>query len=359
MDFYVVIILVGILLVITLLLIVVDKLLGGNTERTITINEDTQIPVFGDDTVLNSLSNNKIYVPSACGGKATCGTCKVRLIDGGGDIKPTEEPFLTSEERMSQIRLACQVKVKEDIKMVLPPGLLTAKAYQSKVVYIEQLTYDIKLVRLQLLEPNTMDFKPGQFIQIKVPGFEEERAYSVASNPKDTNMIELIIRMVPKGLATTFVHRALEVGDKVTITGPFGEFYLREDTNADIVCIAGGSGKAPIRSILYYLKDRGMNRKVKYFFGAKSKKDLYYTEEFMKLQEEFSNFEYIPALSEPLEADNWNGAVGLITDVVDRFTSDLSSSEAYLCGSPGMINACIKVLNAHDIKFENIYYDKF
>ena len=126
-----------------------------------------------------------------------------------------------------------------------------------------------------------------------------------------------------------------------------------------MICIAGGSGKAPIRSILLYLKDRGMNRKVKYFFGAKSKRDLYYTEEFMKLQQEFPNFEYIPALSEPQQSDNWKGEVGLITDVVDRFTGDLSNSEAYLCGSPGMIDACIRVLNKHSIKKENVFYDKF
>lgn len=359
MNVFVPIVLIGVLVLITILLIVADKLLGGSGDKTITINNDTVIPVIGDDTILSTLSNHKIFVPSACGGKATCGTCKVRLLEGGGEVKPTEDPYLSADDRKNGVRLACQVKVKDNIKMTLPEGLLSAKEYKSVVTYIEDLTYDIKLVRFQLLHPTTMDFKPGQYVQIKVPGIEVIRAYSIGSNPKDTSNIELIIRKVPKGQATTFVHLALEVGDKVNITGPFGDFYLNEDSNADMICIAGGSGKAPIRSILLYLKDRGMNRKVKYFFGAKSKRDLYYTEEFMKLQQEFPNFEYIPALSEPQQSDNWKGEVGLITDVVDRFTGDLSNSEAYLCGSPGMIDACIRVLNKHSIKKENVFYDKF
>jgi len=359
MNWFVPLVLIGVLILVTVLLILADKLLGGGGEKTIIINDEMEIPVVGDDTVLNALANKKVFVPSACGGKATCGTCKVKLIEGGGDIKPTEDPFLSSKEREEGVRLSCQVKVKENIRMVLPKGLLHAKEYKSQVTYIEDLTYDIKLVRFHLLQPTSMDFKPGQYVQIKVPGIDVIRAYSIASNPKNGGDIELIIRYVPKGQATTFVHMALEVGDKVIITGPFGDFYLQENSNRDMVCIAGGSGKAPIRSILYYLKDRGMNRKIKYFFGARSKRDLYYTEEFLELSKEFPNFEYIPALSEPKPEDNWTGEVGLITDVVDRFSGDLSEAEAYLCGSPGMIDACIRVLNKHDIKKENVFYDKF
>lgn len=359
MNPYVILIMVGILLVITLILILIDKLLGSTGERTITVNDETVIPADPDESVLTNLAKHKIFIPSACGGKATCGACKVRLLEGGGEIKPTEESFLSKEEREKKYRLACQVKVKENLKISVPTHLLTVKEYKTVVTHIEDLTYDIKLVRLKLINPSTIDFKPGQYIQLKVPGIEIERAYSIASNPKDNAEIELIIRMVPKGEATTFVHKALEVNDVVYITGPFGDFYLREDTNKDMICIAGGSGKAPIIAILAYLKDRGMNRKVKYFFGAKAKRDLYYTEEFKKLQEEYPNFEYIPALSEPLPGDNWQGEVGLITDVVDRLTGDLSDAEAYLCGSPGMINACIKVLSKHNIKQENIFYDKF
>jgi Na+-transporting NADH:ubiquinone oxidoreductase subunit F len=357
--FLVPIILVGVLVVITLLLILADKLLGGSGEKMLVINNDKIIPVSGDDTLLNTLSSHKIFIPSACGGKATCGFCKFKLIEGGGEIKPTEEPFLSQKEKEDGIRLSCQVKVRDNMKIEIPKELLNAKEYKTKVSYMEDLTYDIKLVRFELIEPKEMHFKPGQYAQLKVPGIDIIRAYSIASDPKYKNQVEMIIRQVPNGLATTFVHRALEVGDKVILTGPYGDFYLQEESNREMVCIAGGSGKAPIRSILSFLRDQGMPRKVKYFFGAKSKRDLYYTEEFLELEKEFPNFKYIPALSEPMPDDNWEGEVGLITDVVDRNSDDLSESEAYLCGSPGMINACIKVLNKHQIKQENVFYDSF
>ncbi len=358
-NFYIPIIITGLLLLITVLLILATIALGGNKEKTITINNDKVIPVKGEDTLLNILSNNKIFIPSACGGKATCGFCKCQVLEGGGEVKPMEEPFLSPQEKKDNVRLSCQVKVIDDIKIAIPESLLYAKEYTCEVTQIEDLTYDIKLVKFKFINPTSMEFKPGQYAQLKVPGIDIIRAYSIASNPKITHEIELIIRMVPKGKATTFVHRALELGDKVIVTGPYGSFYLREDSNRDIICIAGGSGKAPIRSILHYLKDRGMPRKVKYFFGARSKKDLYYTEEFVQLAKEYPNFEYIPALSDPLPEDNWTGDIGLITDVVDKYSGDLNDTEAYLCGSPGMINACIKDLGKHDIKQENVFYDKF
>jgi Na+-transporting NADH:ubiquinone oxidoreductase subunit F len=356
---FVPLILIGVLVVIAILLLLAEKALGGGGEKIIQINEDQIIPVKSDGSLLSTLSEHKIFIPSACGGKATCGLCKFKLIEGGGEIKPTEEPFLNAEERANGIRLSCQVKVRDNMKIEIPKELLNAKEYKTKVSYIEDLTHDIKLVRFKMIDPDHMNFKPGQYAQLNVPGIDVIRAYSIASNPKDIHEIELIIRQVPSGKATTFVHKALEVGDKITLTGPYGDFYLQEESNRDMICIAGGSGKAPIRSILYYLRDQNMPRKVKYFFGAKTKKDLYYTEEFLELSKEFPNFEYYPALSEPLAEDNWTGQVGLITDVVDRNIGDLSESEAYLCGSPGMINACIKVLNKHEIRKENVYYDKF
>lgn len=359
MNIFVPIILIGVMVVIAIILIIVERLLGSKGDRILLINDETVIPVKEDDTVLNLLTKHKIFIPSACGGKATCGFCKFRLVEGGGEIKPTEEPFLSPEEREKGIRLSCQVKVKEDLKIEIPKEMLNAKEYKTTVSYIEDLTYDIKLVRFQLKEGETMAFKPGQYAQLKVPGIEVIRAYSIASHPKNVSEIELIIRQVPHGQATTFVHKALEVGDKIILTGPYGDFYLQEESKRDMICIAGGSGKAPIRSILYYLKDQGMNRKVKYFFGAKSKRDLYYTDEFLQLSKEFPNFEYIPALSEPMADDDWKGEVGLITDVVDRHVGDLSEAEAYLCGSPGMIKACINVLNRHEIKKENVFFDNF
>ncbi len=359
MNWFVPLILIGVLLIITLLLILADKLLGAGGERKIVLNKKREIPVDSDDSVLTLLSNQKIFIPSACGGKATCGLCKVRVVEGGGPVRGTEEPFLSEEEKARGVRLSCQVKVREDMAIEVPESMLGAVEYKTRVVKVEDLTYDTKMVRLKLIEPTTMNFKPGQYAQIKVPGIETIRAYSIASNPRFNQEIEFIIRLVPKGQATTFVHRAMREGDPLIVTGPYGDFFLNESSTRDMICIAGGSGKAPIRAILQYMKDRGMTRKVTYFFGARTTRDLYYTEEMRALEAEFENFTYVPALSHAEPDENWEGAEGLITDVVDRMTDDLSEAEAYLCGSPGMIDACIKVLEKHDIRSENVFYDKF
>ncbi len=359
MEIFVPIVLVSILLIVTLLLIGADKLLGGNEEKTVTLNDKQDIPVEGSDTLLNTLSDNQIFIPSACGGKATCGLCKVTVKEGGGDVKPTEDPFLNAQEKAKGVRLSCQVKVRNNMSVSIPEGLMEAVEYKATVTAVEDLTYDTKLVRFKLNDPKTIEFKPGQFCQIRVPGLDIIRAYSIASDAKEKNIVEFIVRLVPKGQATTFIHKAMLTGDDIILTGPYGDFYLREESKRDMIMIAGGSGKAPIRSIMFRLQDLGMPRKATYFFGAKSKRDLYYTEEFMAIDKKYENFTYVPALSEPEDSDNWEGEVGLITDVVDRMTGDLSEAEAYLCGSPGMINACIEVLKKHDIKDENILYDKF
>jgi Na+-transporting NADH:ubiquinone oxidoreductase subunit F len=359
MDILTPIILLSILLIVTTLIIVLDVFLGNKSSRSIIINNEKEIAVTDDDTLLNILSKNSLFIPSACGGKATCGLCKCIVTEGGGDIKSTELAFIKPEDAARGVRLSCQVKVRESMKIEIPDSMLSAKEYKTVIDEIKDLTYDIKLVRFKLLSPQTMDFKPGQYAQLKVPGIEIIRAYSIASNPSIKDSIEMIIRYVPNGAATSYVFKALQKNDKVTITGPYGNFFLQEESERDIVCIAGGSGKAPIRSILFRLKEQGMNRKVRYFFGARALKDLYYTEELKELQREYPNFEYIPALSAPLEGDNWDGEKGLITDVLDRMTGDLKESEAYLCGSPGMIDACIVILKKHDIQPANVYYDKF
>jgi len=351
------IILLGLLIAITLLILLFEKVMGGAEERTITVNHDTLIPVVGNETALNSLSQNKIYLPSACGGKGSCGTCKFRLIDYHEPPKPTEISFLSKDEVENGVRLSCQTKVTTDLKILLPPGLLNAKVFQSKVVKIERMTYDIKMVRFELTEP--MHFKPGQYAQIMVPGFEEDRAYSIASDSKNPYIIELIIRQVPHGLASTYVNQVLKVGDKVRITGPFGDFFLHEESTKPIIMIAGGSGKAPIRSIIYRLIDKGFDREATYFFGARTQADLYLTDYFMDISKQFKNFTYVPALSHLPKEDDWAGERGLITDVVGKYTKDLSNHEAYLCGSPGMIDACIKVLKSKGMKEENIFFDKF
>lgn len=359
MNLLVPLIIIGVLLLITILLLLLDSIIGNDATHTLTINDEEVINVDQVDTLLNTLNKEKIFLPSACGGKATCGACKFKLIEGGPEMSPVEAPLLSPQEQQDNVRLACQTKVRSSMKIEVMKELLNAEEFTAKVQAIEDLTYDIKLVRLELIEPKTMDFKPGQYAQIRVPGLEIERAYSIASNPKDNHIIEFIIRLVPKGKATTFVHKALENNDDITITGPYGDFYLQEDSTRDIICIAGGSGKAPIRSILQVLKDNNMPRKVRYFFGARTQEDLYMTDEFRALEQAFPNFEYIPALSHAEDDTSWAGEKGLITDVVSKYYDDLSNQEAYLCGSPGMIDACINVLTDKDMDEHHIFYDKF
>ncbi|MCF7927154.1 MAG: 2Fe-2S iron-sulfur cluster binding domain-containing protein [Candidatus Izimaplasma sp.] len=359
MNLFVPLIIVGVLIVISIILLLIQSLLGSDEENKVTINEKDEINDVDGETLLNALAKDKIFIPSACGGKATCGLCKVKVTEGGGQFKPTEDPFIDEKQKEEGIRLSCQVKVRGNVRVEIPDELLDAKEYKAKVTHLDELTYDTKLLGVTLIKPEIMEFRPGQYAQLRVPGVEAIRAYSIASNPKNKSNLEFIIRYVPKGTATTFVHKALDIGDTITLTGPFGDFFLQEDSDRNIICIAGGSGKAPIRSILSYLSDKNMPRKVKYFFGAVTEEDLYYTKEFRELEEQYSNFKYIPCLSNPKEDTNWTGDVGLVTDVVRKHMKDLSEHEAYLCGSPGMIDACINVLDDLNMPEEQIFYDKF
>ncbi len=349
----------AILLVIAIVLIISEKYLVTYGECKITINKEKILAVQGGNTLLNYFADNKIFVPSACGGKATCGYCKVEVLSGGGHILPTEEVFIPRQDRIKGVRLACQVKVKNDIDVLISPDLLEAKEIKITVFKIADLTPDIKHVVLRLDDPPAIQFKPGQYVQFKIPETDEFRAYSIASSPLQRNIIELVIRLVPGGLCSGYIHEVLDMYDHITLTGPFGDFYLREDSERDIICIGGGCGMAPIRSILLYLKSKNMPRKVMYFFGARSKRDLFFTEELRELEKQFPNFKYIPALSEPKPQDNWDGETGLITQVVERMVPEGPNQEGYLCGPPPMIDASIKVLTKKGVHEMYIYYDKF
>lgn len=349
----------GILLGVAVVLTVAEKLLITYGECSIVINGEKKIPVPGGDNLLTYLNGNKIFIPSACGGKATCGFCKVTVLSGAGKILPTEEAFITRQESGKGVRLACQVKVKGEVELHIPEYLLGAEEYESRAERIVDITHDIKLVVLDILDTRTISFRPGQYIQIKIPGTDEFRAYSIASPPYVNDKVELTIRLVPGGLCSTYVHKALEEGDHVTFTGAFGDFYLREESTKDIVCIGGGCGMAPIRSIVYYLANKGMPRKIYYFFGARTTKDLFFTEEFRQLEEKFPNFKYIPALSEPTHEDKWDGEIGFITTVSEKYLDELGEKEAYLCGPPPMIDAAISILGRKGVAPENIYFDKF
>ena len=342
-----------------IILVLVDYFLGTYGPCTITINKEKNLNIIGGNSLLYYLFENKIFIPSACGGKATCGFCKVKITQGGGLILPTETPFLSKKELKDNLRISCQVKVKSDIDVFIPEELLFAKEYKTLVEEIQDLTHDIKRFRFKLLEPNIISFKPGQYIQFQIPKTAEFRAYSVASKPSEKDFVELLVRLIPDGLCTTYMFKVLKKGANATVTGPYGHFYLREESKKDVICVAGGSGVAPVKSIIYHLFEKGTDRKVTYFFGARQKRDLYYTEEFRRLEKEHPNFKYVPALSMPSPEDGWTGETGFVHLSIEKYIKDFSKVEAYLCGPPPMIDAVIRVLTTKGVKESDIYFDKF
>jgi len=349
--------------VLALLMVIADATVGNYGVVKITINDKKELEVLGGQPLLKALNNEGVFIPSACGGRGSCGLCKVQVLEGGGNYLPTELPWISEEERSDNIRLSCQFKVKNDVAIKIPEELFSVRQFTTTVESIRDLTHDIKEVRLKLEDPPEIEMKAGQFIQFQVPEYEltDEpvyRAYSMASVPSDTNHIELEIRLVPNGICTTYVHKHLKEGDTVMLNGPYGEFFLR-DTDRDIICIAGGSGMAPLKSILLDMAEHESPRTARYFFGARTGKDLFLLDEMKELEERMKDFKFIPALSEPQPEDNWTGETGLITDVVKRMAENASEAEAYLCGSPGMIDACVKVLKELGMPEERIYFDKF
>lgn len=353
----------GISTFLAVLMVIADATIANYGEVTITANKEKEYLVRGGSSLLATLMSQQVFIPSACGGRGSCGLCKVKVVEGAGQLLPTELPWLNDEEREQNVRLSCQLKVKNDMQIEIPEELFSVKQFSARVAQIRDLTHDIKELTLELVEPSSIDFSAGKFIQIQTPPYEltDEpvyRAYSLSSPPSVTDRVEVEIRRVPNGICTTYVHDYLKEGEELIFNGPYGDFYLRE-TERDVVCIAGGSGMAPIKSILLDMVDRGVDRKVRYFFGAVAKRDLFLLDEMKELEEKLPNFQFIPALSAPLPEDEWEGETGLITEVLDRHLESGENLEAYLCGSPGMIDACVNVLTKNNVPEELIYYDKF
>lgn len=347
----------------TILLLIAEYFFANYGEVSIDVNAgEKTFKVEGGASLLTTLASQKLFLPSGCGGRGSCGTCKCKVLEGAGPLLPTETPYLNDEERKSSVRLSCQVKVKNDIKIQVPEELLSIKEFNTVVEKITDFTHDIKGLRFRLPEGEKIKFKAGQFANLFSKPYDDvkeetSRAYSISSPPADDRAIELVIRYVPNGMVTTYVFKHLKEGDNVRLIGPFGDFFLR-DTDREIVCIAGGSGLAPIRSIILDMIDKGIsNRKATFFFGAVTVKDLYYVEEFKAIEKEHAWFRFIPALSRD---DSEHPYVkGLITDVVASHYGDMKDIEAYLCGSPGMIDACEKTLTGKGMPKNQIFYDKF
>ncbi|MHC4758387.1 MAG: FAD-binding oxidoreductase [Planctomycetota bacterium] len=332
-------------------------------ECEITINDESKLNVQGGQSVLSYLTEEKIFIPSACGGRGTCGLCKLKILEGAGPLLPTEEPYLEKEEIESNIRLCCQVKVRNDLKIEVPEELFAVQEYICRCVEIIDLTYNIKQFRFKLIEPETIDFKAGQYVQLLAPVYEKSseevyRAYSVSSDPVDKNAVELIIKLVPGGICTTYCFEYLKVGDEVKINGPYGDFVLK-DTQSPIIFIAGGSGMAPVKSMLHSLSDIESRRDILYYFGANKSEDLFLLDLMTEFEKDLTRFRFVPVVSHAEDGTKKGRRLGLVTDAVRKDLIDASKYEAYLCGSPGMVDATEIILIDHGIHPENIFYDKY
>lgn len=357
----------GVGVVLAVLLEVAGALLADYGDVTIDINSGSRkLETQGGNNLLATLREEKIFIPSACGGRGSCGECRVRVLDGGGPLLPTETPLLTPEQRKERVRISCQLKVRGDLQIEIPRELFLIKSWTARLAKKNRLNYDTVELRLELPEGETIQFRPGQYIQIKTARYgkvkeEVYRAYSISSSARDNRAVEIIVRLVPHGIATTWVHEFLEEGAQIEISGPYGEFYLR-DSQREIFFIAGGSGLAPIKSILHQIEEERIDRRASFYFGALDLRDLFHVETMREFEKRIPGFTYIPALSNPSEETkkSWAGDFGLVTEVVARRAgAGIKDGEAYLCGSPGMIDACVKSLTQMGMPEENIFYDKF
>ncbi len=417
-----------ILLLVFILLFAQSKLVQqGDVKIVINGDDSNPIVVAAGSTLLSTLSSQKIFLPSACGGGGTCAMCKCQVIDGGGDVLPTEVGHLSRKEQQEKVRLSCQVKVKEDMQVKVPEEIFGIKKWECEVVSNYNVSTFIKEFVVKLPEGETLDFQSGGYIQIDVPEitvdfkdmditpkpelnhpdnvYQEDwdkfglwdlkmkndepifRAYSMANHPAEGNIVMLNIRIatppwdrqankwmeVNPGICSSYVF-SRKPGDKVTISGPYGEFFINP-TGREMIYVGGGAGMAPLRSHIFHLfHTEKTDRKVSYWYGGRSRRELFYLNHFNKIEEEFPNFKFHIALSEPLEEDNWtikenlddnenDGYVGFIHQALfDNYLKnhpDPEEVEFYLCGPPLMNAAVLKMLDELGIPSENIRFDDF
>jgi Na+-transporting NADH:ubiquinone oxidoreductase subunit F len=331
----------------------------------LTINDRIKFNVPTSDSLFSVLIANKIFLPSICGGRGLCGKCKCRVLEGGGPLQAAELKRLSREEIESRFRLACQVRIDADLRIEIPDQYLHIEEYQAEVRLIRSLTYDVKLLRLALIQPREIDFRPGQFVQLKskpYPGVGQTvvRSYSIASSGQVKDSIDLMVRLVPEGICSTWVHHHLQEGESVTFVGPDGDFFLHEGTEEAILA-AGSSGMAPMVSILDEISRKTPDRPVTYFFGVCKRKDLFYLDEMAQLGRRMTRFSFIPVLSEPDEEDQCAWETGLVTVPLQAYLRKKNplALQLYLCGSPPMVRGCKEIAMQSGVPGDKIYHDPF
>ncbi len=347
-----------------LLLELADIFIANYGECQITINREKSITVKGGSPLLFSLQEKGIFIPSACGGKGTCAYCKVKVLAGGGSVLPTETPYLSAREVEDHVRLSCQVKVRNDLLIEIPEDLFSIKEFSARVERIFGFTPYIKGLILEIISPDGgIAFKPGQYIQLEVPKYKfsetpEYRAFSIASSPHERDRIELYVGLIEKGVVSTYVHKFLKRGDEIILRGPFGNFYYR-DSEKDILMIATGTGLAPIMSILRYMRREKIQRKTTLLFGTRTADDLYCVEELGDLEKQLPGFKFIPTLSRAEEDSAWGGERGRVTALIKKYVPEGANLDVYICGNPGMVDSCLRLLKEKGVPEGQIYFDKF
>ena len=354
----------GLAALLALLLEIAQHYLADYGEVHVRINHQKDLTVKGGAPLLFTLGDAGIFIPSACGGRGTCAYCKLKVLDGGGPVLPTETPYLSPEELEERVRLSCQVKVRNDIDIEIPEELFLIKEFKARVERIEDLTPRIKGLQFTLVSPEEgLTFKPGQYVQLEVPRFAltkgpEFRAFSISSSQEDPHRLELIITRAPEGVVSIYVHDYLKLGEELTVRGPYGDFCLCE-SDRDIFLIATGSGLAPVKSILHQIEREQIARKTRLFFGGRKPEDLYYFDDLKALEKKLPDFQYIPVLSRVGDDDSWNGERGRVTDLIDKYVEPQTRAEAYICGAPPVVESCIELLTEKGISSEYIFFDKF
>jgi len=411
MNTTIILVSVGVFLLLTLLLVVIllvakSKLVpSGNVKLTVNGEKELEVPIGG--TLLNTLQGQNIYLSSACGGSGSCGQCRCRVVEGGGEILPTETGFFSRKEQKEHWRLSCQTKVKEDMQVIVPESVFGVKEWECEVISNRNVSTFIKEFVVKLPEGEVMNFKSGSYAQITIPPYdikyadydidekfrgdwdhfdmwsltchndtETIRAYSMANYPAEGNIITLNVRIatppmdrathkwlpVSPGISSSYIF-SLKPGDKVRMSGPYGDFHI-QDTDAEMLYIGGGAGMAPLRAqILHLFRTLHTGRKVSYWYGARSKKEIFYEEDFREIEKQFPNFSFHIALSDPQPEDNWTGYTGFIHQVIlDNYLKDHEAPEDieyYMCGPGPMANAVKAMLENLGVERSQLFFDDF